>query len=74
MHSVGEPKTAGRMMRQAVSRAAHAEKKLGARIYLVNLSGISPTHDTYDGMHPNDRGEQKIAKKYFSVVRRFAAR
>jgi lysophospholipase L1-like esterase len=37
----------------------------------VNLfGGFSAKNDTKDGTHPNVRGEQKIAKKYFSALKK----
>jgi lysophospholipase L1-like esterase len=37
----------------------------------VNLfGGFSAKNDTKDGTHPNVRGEQKIAKKFFSALKR----
>lgn len=54
----------------AVAKAAKYERKAGANVRVVGLAGgFSPTRDTKDGVHPNVRGEQKIAKKYFGVLR-----
>ena len=53
-----------------VSKVAADERSLGANVIVVNLfAGFSPQSDTKDGVHPNVRGEQKIAKKYFAVLR-----
>jgi acyl-CoA thioesterase-1 len=55
----------------AVSKAAKFEKKNnGINVVVVNLSsGFSPKSDTVDGTHPNIKGEQLIAKRYFSALR-----
>jgi lysophospholipase L1-like esterase len=59
----------------AVAKAAKYEKKAGANVRVVGLAGgFSPTKDTKDGVHPNLRGEQKIARKYFSAIRRILGR
>jgi acyl-CoA thioesterase-1 len=55
----------------AVAKAAQDEKRAGANVILVNLhGGYSPQKDTKDGTHPNVRGEQKIANKYFAALRK----
>jgi acyl-CoA thioesterase I len=55
----------------AVSKAAADERKAGVHVVLVNLrGGFNARKDTKDGTHPNARGEQKIANKYFQALRR----
>ncbi len=55
----------------AVSKAAADERRAGVRVIVVNLSsGFNARTDTKDGTHPNVRGEQKIANKYFRALRR----
>jgi lysophospholipase L1-like esterase len=55
----------------AVAKAAQDEKRAGARIYLVGLhGGYNAQKDTKDGTHPNVRGEQLIANKYFNVLKK----
>ena len=46
--------------------AAKDEKAAGANVILVNLGKVS----TYDGTHPDAKGEEKIAKKYSGVLRK----
>jgi len=66
-----------RVQRQQQSKLAgiaakvhKAERKAGRRVILVNqFAGYNVRTDTKDGTHPNVRGEQKIAKKYFVVLR-----
>jgi hypothetical protein len=54
----------------AVHRAASDEKKAGVDVVVVNLfSGYNVQTDTKDGTHPNIKGEQQIAKKYFNALR-----
>jgi len=54
-----------------VSKAAADERRAGVRVIVVDLSsGFNARQDTKDGTHPNVRGEQKIANKYFRALRR----
>ena len=55
----------------AVSKAATDSKKAGINVVVVNIhGGFNARKDTKDGSHPNVRGEQKIANKYFQALRR----
>lgn len=48
-----------------------AERKAGRRVVLVNqFAGYNVRTDTKDGTHPNVRGEQKIARKYFTILKK----
>jgi lysophospholipase L1-like esterase len=54
----------------AVSKAARDQKKAGVNVVTVNLfGGYNVRTDTVDGTHPDIKGEQQIAKKYFNVLR-----
>jgi acyl-CoA thioesterase-1 len=54
----------------AVNKVAADERSQGANVIVVNLTaGFNPRTDTKDGVHPNVHGEQKIAKKYFAVLK-----
>jgi hypothetical protein len=56
-------------MQGVVSKVVAVEKKAGIDIMKVNLfSGYNIRTDTKDGTHPNVRGEQQIAKKYFNKI------
>jgi hypothetical protein len=56
----------------AVAKAAADERKAGVNVILVNIrGGFNARKDTKDGSHPNIRGEQKIANKYFQTLKRF---
>jgi acyl-CoA thioesterase-1 len=68
--AVNVPKQDMAGVRKAVSTAAKAEKNNGVNVIVVSLSGVSPKSNTYDGIHPNEAGENKIAKKYFSAIRK----
>lgn len=55
-----------------VSKAAHDQKKVGVDVKVVNLhAGFNPRigADTTDGTHPDIKGEQMIARKYFNALR-----
>jgi len=55
----------------AVARAAQDERRAGVNVILVNVhGGFNPQRDTKDGTHPNVRGEQLIASRYFQVLRK----
>lgn len=55
----------------AVAKAAQDGRRAGIRVVVVNLhAGFNARRDTKDGEHPNVRGEQKIANKYFQALRR----
>ena len=55
----------------AVSKAAKAEKQAGVNVITVDLSsGFNARKDTKDGTHPNVSGEQKIANKYFKILKK----
>ena len=45
---------------------AKAKDMETSRVVLVDhFTGFDPEQDTYDGVHPNDDGNQKMAKKWF---------
>ncbi len=47
------------------------ERKAGRRVVLVNqFAGYNVRADTKDGTHPNVLGEQKIARKYFTILKK----
>ena len=60
----------------AIARLAKQEdQKRGSRVLAVNLfGGFSVRKYTFDGTHPNERGEQFIAKKYFAVLKKVLPR
>ena len=56
----------------AVNKAAHDQRKLGVDVVVVNLhGGFNPRvgADTTDGSHPDIKGEQQIARKFFNALR-----
>jgi len=53
-----------------VGRLARTEKRAGINVIAVNqFGGFNVRRNTEDGSHPNVIGEQKIARKYFNVLR-----
>jgi acyl-CoA thioesterase-1 len=53
----------------AMSKVISVEKKAGIHVVKVGLfGGYNPRTDTVDGTHPNIKGEQFIAKKYFNAL------
>jgi acyl-CoA thioesterase-1 len=67
----GQDKRGRSLLRRAVKQAAKLQKKAGARVVIVNLaSSFNVRKDTTDGAHPNETGERKIAKRYFSALRK----
>jgi len=54
------------------SQVGRTEKRSGINVIVVNqFGGYNVRTDTKDGTHPNVRGEQKIARKYFSILKRY---
>lgn len=54
------------------AKVGKAEKKAGIQVIVVNqFGGYNVKGDTKDGTHPNIRGEQKIARKYFTVLKKY---
>lgn len=59
------------LLKGVVNTVAKEEKMAGANVLKVNLfGGFNPIRDTKDGTHPDINGEQKIAKKYFKMLRK----
>jgi lysophospholipase L1-like esterase len=57
-------------LKAAIGRLAKTERQAGGNVRAVNLfGGFSTRKDTWDGTHPDESGEQKIAKKYFQAIR-----
>jgi lysophospholipase L1-like esterase len=53
-----------------IGKLAKTEKKAGINVIAVDLfGGFNVKKNTDDGSHPNVIGEQKIAKKYFTVLK-----
>jgi lysophospholipase L1-like esterase len=54
------------------SKVGKTEKQSGINVIVVNqFGGYNVKTDTKDGTHPNVRGEQKIARKYFTVLKKY---
>lgn len=73
--SVGDNGRAMSRLRSAVKKVAKSETQPGSKVIAVNLSGgFNAKKNTFDGMHPNEVGEQKIARKYYRVLRKLFRR
>jgi lysophospholipase L1-like esterase len=58
-------------LKGAIGKLAKTERQAGGDVRAVNLfGGFSTRRDTVDGTHPNELGEQKIARKYFQAIRK----
>ena len=69
--SVGDDKHDMSALKKAIQAAAKNEKSAGAHVIVVNLGGgFSASKDTFDGAHPNESGEAKLAKRYFKALRK----
>lgn len=56
----------------AITKAAKNQRKAGVHVIVVNLhGGFNPRigKDTTDGTHPDIKGEQMIARKFFNALR-----
>jgi acyl-CoA thioesterase I len=54
----------------AIYRLALVENQRQSRVLPVNMvAGFSVRLDTYDGDHPNERGEKLIARRLFGMLR-----
>ena len=52
--------------------ALAAQSTTTSPIVIVDQNaGFSAANDTYDGIHPNATGEEKLAKKWFSALQLF---
>jgi lysophospholipase L1-like esterase len=59
-------------LRSAIRKVAKVENQRDSRVVTVNLyGGFSVNKDTFDGMHPDESGEQKIAKHYYDALKKF---
>ncbi len=59
------------LLKGVINTIAKEEKSAGANVIKVNLfGGFNAVSDTKDGTHPDVKGEQKIARKYFSALRK----
>jgi lysophospholipase L1-like esterase len=60
-------------LKGAIGNMAKHESQPGSKVKAVNLfGGFSVGSDTFDGMHPNDSGEKKIANRFFSALKSMA--
>lgn len=53
-----------------IRKVAGVEKKAGVDVTVVSLGGFNPRTDAGDdGVHPNVKGEQYIAKQFYDALR-----
>ncbi len=58
-------------LKGAINHLAHVENQPNSRVIAVNLfGGFSTRKDTFDGTHPDDSGEQKIAKRFYAALKK----
>jgi lysophospholipase L1-like esterase len=56
-------------LKGAIGKIAKAQNQPESPVMKVNLcSGFNVRKDTFDGMHPDESGEQKIAYKFFAAL------
>ncbi len=54
----------------SIRQIAGAMNKADAQVIAVDLrTGFDPTADTYDGVHPNEAGEKKMAAQWFEALK-----
>jgi len=52
-----------------IAALEQSKAKAGSPIIVVDqYTGFSVTADTFDGIHPNDSGEQKIANRFYGAI------
>jgi len=57
-------------LNQQIFKLASEETIPVSRVIVVDQhEGFNAWHDTYDGIHPNPRGERKMARKWFDALR-----
>lgn len=56
-------------LNEAISRAAEDMHTERSPVILVDqFSGFDAAEDTYDGVHPNESGERKMARRWFDAI------
>jgi acyl-CoA thioesterase I len=67
----GQDKQQMARLRSAIHHVMMLKNQLNSRIYCINLfGGFSVAKDTFDGSHPDESGEMKIAKRYYKVLKK----
>jgi len=71
---LGEDRHLMSQLRTSIQKVAKMENLPESPVVCVNIAGgFSAKADTFDGMHPNEKGEKKIAKRFYKVLRKFLA-
>lgn len=55
-------------LNNAIAGLASRSTETSKVIIVDQYSGFDSTTDTFDGVHPNDSGEEKIARKFFNEI------
>jgi hypothetical protein len=62
------------MLNEAILKLP-AELHLESQLVIINLNeGFNPYEDTYDGIHPNSRGEEKMAAAWYDELENILSR
>ncbi len=68
--AAGVPDEIMRRTNDAIARLAADRDRPESRLIVVDqYTGFDPRADTYDGVHPNESGEKKIARRWFEALR-----
>jgi lysophospholipase L1-like esterase len=68
--AAGVPDDVMRRTNDAIARLAAERDRPESRLIVVDqFTGFDPRADTYDGVHPNESGERKMARRWFEALR-----
>jgi lysophospholipase L1-like esterase len=68
--AAGVPDEVMRRTNDAIARLAAERDRPESRLIVVDqFTGFDPRADTYDGVHPNEWGERKMARRWFGALR-----
>ncbi|MEI9944991.1 MAG: SGNH/GDSL hydrolase family protein [Chitinophagaceae bacterium] len=63
------------LFNEAIVQFAHAKTKKKSPIIIVDqFTGVNPSADMYDDIHPNTTGEIKMAERWFETMKPFLKR
>jgi len=68
--AAGVPDEVMRRTNDAIARSGAEHDRPESRLIVVDqFTGFEPRADTYDGVHPNESGERKMARRWFEALR-----